>query len=224
MSCEGGRASLNAKRGIYPSPQPSGLRYGQAVHPSPRLVLFTRFPTPGMAKTRLIEAIGAEGAAAVHKKLTERTVKIIAAFAGAEVHITGADEALFQEWLGDGLALVPQAEGGLSERLLGALEPAPVLFFGADTPDLSTVHVAAALEALSSHDVVIGPAEDGGYYLIGVNQPHRFLFTDMPWSSDQVLPETLRRCEANGLSVALLETLSDCDLPEDLVRWPWLTA
>jgi uncharacterized protein len=205
-----------------PPPQTTGFRYTTPMKP-PRLVLFTRFPTPGKAKTRLIEAVGAQGAAEVHKTLTERSVKTLCAASPIEVHVTGADEAAFRGWLGEDVALVPQVEGGLSERLLGALDPAPVIFFGADTPDLTTAHVAAAIEALMAHDVVIGPAEDGGYYLIGVREPYQCLFTDMPWSSAEVLPETLKRADENGLSVTLLEALSDCDTPQDLARWPWLT-
>jgi uncharacterized protein len=220
---QGERDAFTRLPKIMPPPQTAGFRYTASMK-HPRLVLLTRFPVAGMAKTRLIEAVGAQGAAEVHRRLTERTVKTLCVVSPVEVHFTGAAEAAFRDWLGDGIVLAPQAEGGLSERLLGALNPAPVIFFGADTPDLTEAHVSAAIEALSSHDVVIGPAEDGGYYLIGVRKAYRFLFTDMPWSSAEVLPETLRRAQQEELRVALLETLSDCDTPQDLARWPWLTV
>jgi uncharacterized protein len=184
-----------------------------------RLVLFTRFPEAGKAKTRLIPALGAAGAAQVHKVLTERTLALMT---GAEVHFTGADEVAFTDWLGNGFTYIEQPAGDLTDRLLAALDPAPVIFFGADTPDLSAAHISAAIAALETNDVVIGPAEDGGYYLIGVAKPFASLFIDMPWSTERVLPETLARLAAMGIDPVMLETLSDCDRPEDVARWPWL--
>ena len=150
-----------------------------------RAVLFTRFPTAGKAKTRLIPAIGADGAAAVHKILTERSVATLrSSDCRVEIAYTGASEPEFVQWLGDDLVYAPQVEGDLSDRLIAQLAPAPLLFFGADTPDLALSHVARAIEALQTHDVVIGPAADGGYYCIGLKEEHPFLFKDMPWSTD----------------------------------------
>lgn len=100
----------------------------------------------------------------------------------------------------------------------------PCIFFGADTPDLSPEIVAAAVAALETHDGVIGPADDGGYYLIGMREPQPALFTDMAWSTETVFPETMRRVAELGLNFLTLETLSDCDRPEDLARWPWLAT
>jgi len=191
----------------------------------PELVLFARYPVPGQCKTRLIPAIGAEDAAALHRRLTERTVGVLRQ-AGCPVTIafTGAAEAAFRDWLGEDLAYRQQAEGDLTARLLPFAARAPVVFFGADTPDLAPAHVAAAIAALASHRVAIGPAEDGGYYLIAMREPLPELLTDMPWSTAEVLPETLRRLERMGIAPALLECLADCDRPEDLARWPGLTA
>jgi uncharacterized protein len=197
---------------------------------TPRLALFTRLPVAGSAKTRLIPAVGAERAAEIHRTLTERTLATLKdacpTFSAAqiEIHFTGGSTAEFRAWLGDDLTLVDQASGSLGDRLAAALDPAPVILFGADTPDLLPGHIIAAAEALTLHDVVIGPACDGGYYLIGVKQPLHILFSDMPWSSDQLLTATLNRAAEHGLSFAQLETLSDCDEPEDLARWPWLLS
>lgn len=193
----------------------------------PRLALFTRFPEPEKAKTRLIPGVGAYVAAAIHRLLTERTVAVLREGADdcpVELHYTGGAEAAFRAWLGDGLGYVRQPDGDLTQRLLAALDPAPVIFIGADTPDLSPGTVRAAVEALTTHEVVIGPAEDGGYYLIGIAAPLAFLFADMAWSTDAVLAETVRRLAAHGIAPVLLETLADCDRPEDLERWPWLLA
>lgn len=191
----------------------------------PRLVLFARYPTAGACKTRLIPALGPAGAADLHRRLTERTVAVLrASDAPVTVACTGANAADFCAWLGTDVELVDQAEGDLTARLLACLDPAPVIFFGADTPDLALHHVAAAIAALDHNDVVIGPAEDGGYYLIGMRTALPELLTDMPWSTDQVLPETLARLAARGIVPVLLETLADCDRPEDLARWPGLAA
>lgn len=192
---------------------------------SPRLVLFARYPTAGACKTRLIPALGREGAADLHRRLTERTVAVLRA-SGAPVTVafTGASAVQFAAWLGPDVGFVEQAGGDLTARLLACLDPAPVIFFGADTPDLATHHVEAAIVALESHEVVIGPAEDGGYYLIGMRQSLPELLTDMPWSTEQVLPETLARLDLRGITPVLLDMLSDCDRPEDLARWPGLAA
>lgn len=190
---------------------------------SVRLALFARLPVAGACKTRLIPRLGAQGAARVHRQLTERTLDVLMAVGQpVELHYTGGEEADFRTWLGGGFALVPQVEGGLSEKLTAAIDPAPVIFFGADTPDLATDHVHAALTALAAHDCVVGPADDGGYYLIGMARRLDYLLADMPWSTDAVLPETLTRLNEAGNSVLLLEMLGDCDRPADLDRWPWL--
>ncbi len=192
---------------------------------TPRLILFARYPVAGECKTRLIPAIGAEGAASLHRKLTERTIRVMRESGIAiTLAFTGAGQKDFEQWLGHDITLVEQVEGDLTAKLLACLSPAPVIFFGADTPDLDVRHVIAAITGLKTHDVVIGPAEDGGYYLIAMRNALPELLTDMPWSTDQVLPETLARLARLKIAPLLLETLSDCDRPEDLVRWPNLLA
>lgn len=193
------------------------------------LILFAKYPVPGFAKTRLIPALGEAGAAALHRRLTERTVATMlaaAAMYGArvEVQYTGADEADLRAWLGGEVALVPQPEGDLTDRLIAASRETPHIFFGADTPDLTAEIVGQAIAAMDTHEVVIGPAEDGGYYLIGMRQARPGLLTDMPWSTEQVFPETMGRLGAAGIEPALLPTLADCDRPEDLARWPGLAG
>ncbi len=186
--------------------------------------MFTRFPVPGTAKTRLIPAIGAQGAADVHTLLTEKTVTTLRSTGHVvEVYYTGGTAEAFEDWLGSDIIYIPQAMGDLTDRLLAAIDPAPVIFFGADTPDLSVIHVNAAIAALQRSDVVIGPAYDGGYYLIGVTKPYLFLFETMRWSTEHVMPDTLARLKQHGIKAEILETLHDCDRPEDLARWPWLT-
>ena len=189
---------------------------------TPRVVLFTRWPEPGQAKTRLIPALGAEGAAALHRRLTERALDTMRDSGLAmEVRVTGAPLPQFRDWLGDGPALVDQGGGDLGERLLRAAEP-PVIFIGADIPDLSAARLRDAAAALRDAPVVIGPAEDGGYYLLGLRTPMPFLFEAMPWGTDQVFAITKERLAGRGLVSVLLPALADLDRPGDLDRWPGL--
>lgn len=190
-----------------------------------RLVIFTRYPEPGRAKTRLIPALGAEGAAVLHRRLTERTIAAARASRLAiEVRTTGASIAAFSAWLGDDISFVDQGEGDLGERLNRAASPSPVLFIGSDLPDLTAGHLVDAAARLASNRVVVGPAEDGGYWALGLTEPSDYLFEAMPWGTEKVLDLTLGRLRDRHTIPALLPTLADCDRPEDLARWPGLTA
>ena len=191
--------------------------------PLPTVALFAKFPRAGEAKTRLIPALGAEGAAALHRRLVERTLATVREsrlpFA---VWTTGAEHAEFRGWLGDDVALVEQGEGDLGARLARVAAPAIVL--GADLPDLAASHLREAAGALEEHDAVIGPAADGGYYLLGFRVHLPFLWSDMRWGGETVLGETIDRLRDHDKSFAMLDTLRDCDRPEDLAHWPDLTA
>lgn len=188
---------------------------------SPRLVLFTRYPEPGKAKTRLIPALGPESAAALHRRLTERTLASMRATGlPMEIRSTGAGKDAFLEWLGQDLDVVDQGEGDLGTRLARAASRAPAILLGADTPALTVAHLDALAQALVSSPAAVGPAEDGGYWALGIGQPMPFLFEDMPWSTDRVCAITLARLTERGFEAAILDTLSDLDRPEDLARFP----
>ena len=190
-----------------------------------RLVIFTRYPEPGKAKTRLIPALGAEGAAALHRRLTEHTLtEARAAGLPIDLYVTGAPETAFREWLGEDLTFTQQIEGDLGERLQAASLPTPVLFIGSDLPDLKAAHLVEAADLIGAGRTVIGPAEDGGYWALGLTAPADYLFADMPWSTDAVFALTAARLRDRGIEPALLPALADCDRPEDLARWPWLAA
>jgi uncharacterized protein len=189
-----------------------------------RVVAFARFPVAGLCKTRLIPAVGAEGAAAIHTKLVETC---IAAMRGSglliELRTTGAEAHAFRDWLGSDIAFFDQGEGDLGDRLARAAAPYPVIFIGSDAPDLNAARLIAAAAALRTAPAVIGPAEDGGYYLLGLNAPAPWLFTDMDWGTETVFDETMRRLAAHDIVPIVLEPLADVDRPEDLARWPELT-
>lgn len=190
---------------------------------APLVALFAKWPSPGYAKTRLIPALGAEGAARLHARLVERTLSAVRASGlPFEVRGTGAAPGEFAQWLGEGVRAVDQGEGDLGARL--ARVPAPMLLIGADAPDLTPQHLRASAAALGTTPAVIGPAADGGYWLLGLSHAMPHLFASMPWSTDAVAAETIARLAGSGIVPAMLETLHDCDRPEDLARWPDLVA
>ena len=191
------------------------------AQPLPTVALFIRYPAPGRAKTRLAPALGDKGAARVHRLLVERTLATLRdSGLPFELRVTGAPLESFVEWLGADMQLVDQGDGDLGERL--ARVQAPAILLGADIPGLAACHLREAANAMTSHDVVIGPAQDGGYYLIGFREPVPFLWPAMPWGTSIVRAETVGRLQARGLGFAILEELADCDRPEDLAAWPEL--
>ena len=191
---------------------------------SPRVVLFTRYPEPGRAKTRLIPALGAAGAAAVHRTLTERTVTAVRESGLAlEIRSTGAPADAFVDWLGSE-AVVDQGEGDLGKRLARAGPPYPTIFIGADAPDVTPALLRNAADGLRHAPAVIGRAQDGGYWLLGLASAVPEVFDHIEWSTDAVFDQTMARLAAAGIDPIRLPELADCDRPEDLPRWPDLIA
>ncbi len=203
-----------------------------------RLILFTRWPQPGRAKTRLIPALGPAGAAEVQRRLTEGTLARALEFVQRhptrlELRGEGADPAAFRRWLGLAPLIRPQDSGDLGRRMDLALTRAlaegeeRAVLIGSDCPGLTPEILAMSLAALADHDLVLGPAQDGGYYLVGLRRPAPEIFRGIAWGSDRVLRQTLNRASELGLRVALLPELADLDRPEDLPLldsappWPW---
>lgn len=184
-----------------------------------RIVIFAKYPTPGRVKTRLAATMGAEVATAAYRKLLAHTLgQAKASGLPVEVRYSGASESEFRALIGKDVALMDQGEGDLGARL--ARVAAPALIIGSDCPGLSAALLREGAEALASESAVIGPASDGGYWLIGFNTPMPFLFSDMTWSTDSVLAETRSRLEAHGIRPALLPELGDIDTESDLAAWP----
>jgi rSAM/selenodomain-associated transferase 2/rSAM/selenodomain-associated transferase 1 len=188
-----------------------------------RLIVFTRFPFPGQTKTRLIPALGTEAAAGLQSKMTRLIVSRARRVASElEVHFTGADQDRMAGWLGPGIIYRPQVNGDLGQRMAAAFETGmkhregPILLIGTDAPELNEANLEKAFTALTNNDLVLGPARDGGYYLIGLNRPQPRLFEDINWGAEDVLARTISRADALGLSVALLKELVDLDRPDDL--------
>lgn len=189
-----------------------------------RVVLFTRYPEPGRAKTRLIPALGAAGAAALHRKLTERTLAAVRQSGlELEVRTTGAPVEAFADWLG-GDDVVDQGAGDLGARLARAGPPYPTIFIGADAPDVTPALLRKAAEALTHATAVIGPASDGGYWLLGLARVVPDIFAGIDWGTGAVFEQTRMRLTAAAVDPVVLPELADCDRPEDLKRWPDLIA
>lgn len=199
------------------------------IPPTPNIVLFTRYPVPGAAKTRLIPALGDHGAAALQKRMTERIAGELTKLPDHvrhEIWFDGAGDEEMAAWLGHGHILRRQPEGELGERLQKIMRQSftegcrPLIFIGADCPTLLSEHLLIALGQLHRTDVVIGPASDGGYYLIGMRRQIPAIFDDIPWGGPEVLSRTCEQAERLGLGVALLPIRNDIDRPEDLACLP----
>lgn len=197
------------------------------------LFVFTRFPQPGRTKTRLIPALGDRGAADLQQQMTEHLLERFQGFSegslSLQIHFAGGTSAQMSSWLSPKFStiqqLIPQRQGSLGERLVAALEHgfssglSKIIVVGSDCPQLDSQKIVEALTLLEAHDVVLGPALDGGYYLIGLNRLYPFLFKNIPWSTERVLAETEAIATHHALSTAHLAPLSDIDRPEDLPLW-----
>jgi len=201
-----------------------------SMHRPGSIVVLSRYPEPGRTKTRLIPALGAQGAASVHRGLAGRTVLVarVASFllgAGLEVHGTGAAPRSFRAWLGGALTYRPQVTGDLGDRIEAALsgplgcDRGPAVIVGTDCPWLAPRHFEEAIARLGEVDVVIGPALDGGYYLLGLRRIVPEIFRGIPWGTARVLDSTREVIERLDLRLSLLDPLGDVDLPEDLEAW-----
>ena len=191
------------------------------------ILVFAKAPVPGEVKTRLIPACGADTAARLHAALTERVLKTAVA-SGADVVLCGAPDArhqFFEDCARDfGVGVTGQLrDAGLGERMLHAFNDAleswqRVIIVGADCPALTAQHLTEAIGHLAAHDVVLAPADDGGYVLIGAKRVHAAMFDAITWGTSAVLAQQRSQLRANGLSWHEMETLWDVDRPDDLPR------
>jgi hypothetical protein len=193
-----------------------------------RVIVFARYPEPGQAKTRLIPALGTEGAAGLQEALTRHTlvtVQVLAELRASdlEIRFAGGDAARMQSLYGSEHRYVEQQDEGLGVRLEQAIAGAfaegveRLVVIGIDCPLLKRADLVTSLEMLRSTDVVLGPAEDGGYYLIGLRAPQPSLFAGIDWGTEHVLRQTLDRAASAGLTTRQLWPLPDIDYPEDLL-------
>jgi uncharacterized protein len=189
-----------------------------------RVIVFAKAPVPGSAKTRLIPALGAAGAARFHARLVERALGTACAASLGPVELCCApnrSHPFFAECAARfGVALTDQGAGDLGERMHRALAAGlPAVLIGADCPAMTPDYLRQAADALSAgQDVALGPAEDGGYVLIAANRIRPDAFARIGWGGPDVMEEQRARLRAIGWLWTELAPLWDVDRPEDLER------
>ncbi len=190
--------------------------------------VFARAPIPGQTKTRLIPALGAEGAAALATQMLRHALRVANQAQLGPVTLWAAGDAkhpLLLELAEEaGVPVLPQVEGDLGKRMHQALAAmqAPTcphaMVIGSDVPALQAHHLQSAALALEANDVAVLPADDGGYVLIARRKSFAAPFQDVNWGSAQVLQQTRDRCRTASLRLWEGEVLWDVDRPEDLLR------
>lgn len=184
------------------------------------LIVFAKNIVLGKVKTRLAKSVGNEEAFNVYVHLVKITECESKKMENCDVHIHFSDVILKALWP-DQQKFV-QTGNDLGERMMNAFDQSfkmgynRVIGIGSDLPDLTSEVMEQGLKALESNDTVFGPSEDGGYYLIGMNQMIPNIFIDKAWSTESLLTDTKKELKELGYSCALLEELNDVDTIEDL--------
>ena len=207
---------------------------GNTMSESMKLIIFTRYPSPGKVKTRLSGTLGRIGAASLHKEMTQHILKTARDLAGlgiaVEVHVGGGTKSLMARTFGSDLAFYRQKGADLGARMLHSFSRSfdrgatRVVLIGTDCPGITRGTILEAFDLLGENDCVFGPAYDGGYYLVGLNKPVPQLFENIQWGKGSTLHKTLEAARMHGLCYALLERLRDVDRPEDLAVWEEVEA
>ena len=189
------------------------------------LIIFIKNPVKGKVKTRLAATIGDDMALEIYKKLLKHTLDIVE-------HVAVDKFLFFSDTIEESIGFVNtpvykviQSGNNLGDKMSNAFERLfknkykRIIIIGTDCPGITANILEEAFSKLNDKDVVIGPAVDGGYYLIGVNQEQSNLFDNIEWSTSAVLNSTIGRCKKNNLSYTLLEELSDVDEEKDLIHF-----
>jgi rSAM/selenodomain-associated transferase 2/rSAM/selenodomain-associated transferase 1 len=185
------------------------------------IIIFTRYPVPGKAKTRLIPKIGAINAANLQKMMTEFVVsQVKKTKIPFKIKYFGGTKADMENWLGSSIEYSEQVDNDLGEKMKNAFEEgfksgfSKIVIIGSDCPDLRADLILKAFQSLEKNNCVIGPAKDGGYYLIGLNKPNPKLFENIDWGSEKVLNQTISKIK----DYKLLKELNDVDEFEDIPK------
>ncbi len=203
----------------------------------PTLALIIKAPRPREVKTRLAATVGAKRAVGIYRQMVEKQLSAIPAGWNIRIHCAPAEDMNnMKDWLAPftrpHMTFHAQPEGDLGERIDAAFMDAflegsdSVIAIGGDCPALNESFLRLAANELKSHDAVLGPARDGGYYLLGLSSPYPYLFENMPWSTPVVLCETRRRLQEGARSTFELPPLNDVDDAEswqDAIAQGWLS-
>ncbi|WP_439483149.1 TIGR04282 family arsenosugar biosynthesis glycosyltransferase [Cyclobacterium plantarum] len=185
------------------------------------IIVFQKFPEAGKVKTRLAKSIGEEKAAKLYAFLLRHTHQQLEEM-GASIFVFHQGPVVAHEYPEQGYFFFPQKGNDLGEKMALAFQKVfemgfdQVLVIGTDCYELKSKHLHQAFSALGKNDVVLGPARDGGYYLLGMKKFRSHLFQGISWSTSTVLHATLKKAVDAGLSTSLLDTLNDVDRYEDL--------
>lgn len=201
----------------------------------PHIFLILRAPRLGQVKTRLAKSIGDTQALTAYRALVKRQLNAIPSNWETELHYTPKDaETEIADWLGDAHKRLPQCEGDLGDRLTLAAKThfeksqAPLFLIGADCPEIDSDLLAKAAKHIQTDDLVIGPAKDGGYYLIGIKSFLPSLFENIDWGSPRVFEQTAQQIRKLNLTAYLLPEKFDVDTEADwkqaLQRFPELNS
>ena len=188
----------------------------------PRIIVFIKAPRPGFVKTRLATDIGDEAACKAYQRLTETVLAKLTSLPNVEIRFTPDDaKDEIKDWLRKGWGAKPQGNGDLGQRMHRAFQEADgaAIIIGSDCPYLETSDLQAASDTLQTHDAVMGPAADGGFWLIGLAAPCPVIFEGVHWSTHTALKETLANAELMNLSFQLLRELIDVDTVEEWSGW-----
>lgn len=196
--------------------------------PNAAVAIMAKAPWPGQVKTRLCPPLSFEAAAQLYRAFLLDKIGQVGALQVVPVisYAPAEAKATFEDLAPSHFSLIPQQGRDLGARLLSTFEQVfslgceRALAIDSDTPTLPTAYLERALDLLADTriDMVLGPSEDGGYYLIGLRQPHRELFEEISWSTSHVFSQTLQRSQEQQLRVACLEPWYDVDTPDDLKR------
>lgn len=184
------------------------------------LIVFVKNIRLGKVKTRLAKSIGDDAAFEIYKHLVEITETETKKVENCDIHIYFSDVIIETKW--QGFSKFVQIEGDLGDKMKNAFEKGfemgytSIVGVGSDLPNLNGSIIEKGFEELQNVPVVFGPAEDGGYYLIGMNSLQSCIFEHKPWSTNQLLSITLEELKENKINVNLLEELNDIDTLEDL--------
>lgn len=190
---------------------------------SSALIIIAKFPEKGKVKTRIRE-LSQSRQVELYRKLLNLTMSKLSSIPGIDTFVAFAPESAGEYFAAFGCALIPLSKGDLGKRMYKAFERVfsngyqKAVLVGADIPDLGQDIILNALDILSAHDIVFGPALDGGYYLIGMKTLIKEVFESIPWSSEKTLETSLVQAKIICCTVGFTDTLSDIDTIDDVKR------
>jgi len=190
------------------------------------VIVFIKNPELGKVKTRLAKTVGDEKALKIYKSLMSHTKNVVQSVEASRLLFYSEWIHTSDEWSPDFFNKQLQPKGDLGNRMTAAFEQgfkkgSPVVIVGSDCPGLSTEIINQAFSLLKANDFVIGPALDGGYYLMGMNSFNPEVFQNIEWSTETVKQKTIEKISALEKTYKELEPLSDIDFEEDWIKYGW---